>query len=116
MADDDDSLLKTIDSIVPAPVAKFDAFPKLPSTYRSRSKERGFLTIFVALVALLLVLNDIGEFIWGWQDFEFDVDHDHHSLLDITVDMVVNMPCRCELLRQTCIIIHINRQYCRYFC
>jgi endoplasmic reticulum-Golgi intermediate compartment protein 2 len=112
---DDDSLLKTLDSIVPAPVAKFDAFPKLPSTYRSRSKERGFLTIFVAIVALLLVLNDIGEFIWGRQDFEFDVDHDRHSLMDITVDMVVNMPCRCELLRRTLYHSHIIRKCRRSF-
>ena len=59
------SILDKLDEIVPAPLAQFDAFPKVPSTYKTRSESRGFLTIFVAIVALLLVLNDIGEYIRG---------------------------------------------------
>ncbi|OSC96947.1 DUF1692-domain-containing protein [Trametes coccinea BRFM310] len=80
--------------MVPAPLAQFDAFPKVPSTYKTRSESRGFLTIFVAFVAFLLVLNDIGEYIWGWPDYEFGVDTDPSNSLDINVDMVVNMPCQ----------------------
>ncbi|TFY58763.1 hypothetical protein EVJ58_g6210 [Rhodofomes roseus] len=45
------TLLEKIDEIVPAPLAQFDAFPKLPSTYKARSESRGFLTVFVALLA-----------------------------------------------------------------
>ena len=82
--------------LAPGDLAQFDAFPKLPSTYKTRSESRGFLTIFVVIFGLLLVLNDLGEFIWGWPDYEFGVDIDPSNKLDINVDMVVNMPCQCE--------------------
>ena len=94
--DDDSSLLDKLDSAVPAPLAKFDAFPKLPSTYKTRTESRGFMSIFVILLAFLLMLNDIGEYIWGWPDFEFSVDDNKSSFLDINVDLVVNMPCKCK--------------------
>jgi hypothetical protein len=89
------SFLEKIDAIAPAPLKSFDAFPKLPSTYRARSSERGFLTLFIAFIAFLLVANDIGEFLWGWPDFEFGVDHVPASFLDVNVDLIVNMPCKC---------------------
>ncbi|KAH9991717.1 endoplasmic reticulum vesicle transporter-domain-containing protein [Russula vinacea] len=88
------SLLEKIDAISPAPLKSFDAFPKLPSTYRTRSSERGFLTLFIGFIAFLLVANDIGEFLWGWPDFEFGVDHIPASYLDVNVDLIVNMPCK----------------------
>jgi hypothetical protein len=94
-ADSEPSLLDKIDAIAPAPLKSFDAFPKLPSTYRKRSSERGFLTLFIALIAFLLVANDIGEFLWGWPDYEFGVDYTPTSYLDVNVDLIVNMPCRC---------------------
>jgi endoplasmic reticulum-Golgi intermediate compartment protein 2 len=92
------SILDKIDSVVPAPLAKFDAFPKLPSTYKSRSESRGFMTVFVALLALLLMLNDVGEYIWGWRDEEFSIDANTSSYLSINVDVSVAMPCKCECL------------------
>jgi hypothetical protein len=88
------SLLDKIDAAAPASLKSFDAFPKLPSTYRTRSGERGFLTLFIAFIALLLVANDIGEFVWGWPDYEFGVDHTPASYLDVNVDLIVNMPCK----------------------
>lgn len=88
------SLLDKIDAVAPTPLKSFDAFPKLPATYRTRSSERGFLTLFIAFIAFLLVANDIGEFIWGWPDFEFGVDHTPASFMDVNVDLIVNMPCR----------------------
>jgi len=94
--DHDSSFLDKLDLAVPAPLAKFDAFPKLPSTYKTRTESRGFMTIFVILLAFLLMLNDIGEYIWGWPDFEFSVDDNKSSFLDINVDLVVNMPCKCK--------------------
>lgn len=87
------SLLEKLDQAVP-PLSQFDAFPKLPSTYKARSESRGFMTLFVSLLAFLLMLNDIGEFIWGWPDYEFSVDRDTSSFMNINVDLVVNMPCR----------------------
>lgn len=93
---EDESILDKLDASIPAPLAQFDAFPKLPSTYKARTESRGFLTIFVGLLALLLVLNDVGEYIWGWPDHEFSVDHDKKSFMDVNVDLVVNMPCQCQ--------------------
>jgi len=89
---EDQSLLHKLDAAVP----QFDAFPKLPSSYKSRSESRGFFTLLVALVAFLLVLNDLGEYIWGWPDYEFSVDPHAASYMYVNVDMVVNMPCECQ--------------------
>jgi endoplasmic reticulum-Golgi intermediate compartment protein 2 len=89
------SLLDKIDAFAPASLKTFDAFPKLPSTYRTRSSERGILTLFIAFIAFLLVANDIAEFVWGWPDYEFGVDHAPASYLDVNVDLIVNMPCKC---------------------
>lgn len=94
----EESLLDKLDSVVPTPLAQFDAFPKLPSTYKARSESRGFMTIFVVLVAFLLVLNDIGEYIWGWPDYDFSVDKDNSPLLLVNLDMTVNMPCKCAYI------------------
>lgn len=95
---DSPSLLDRLDEMVSTPLAEYDAFPKLPSTYKARSESRGFLTVFVTFMAFLLVLNDFGEYVWGWPDYEFSVDRDTSSDMTINVDLVVNMPCQCEHL------------------
>jgi len=91
--DGEPSILEKLDAAVPAPLAQFDAFPKVPSTYKQRSDSRGFLTIFVGFVTFLLMLNDIGEFVFGWPDHEFSVDTKQESFMKINVDLVVAMPC-----------------------
>ncbi|KAF7335414.1 hypothetical protein MVEN_02194200 [Mycena venus] len=91
--DGEPSLLEKLDAAVPAPLAQFDAFPKVPSTYKQRSDSRGFLTIFVGFITFLLMLNDIGEFVFGWPDHEFSVDTRQDSFMNINVDLVVAMPC-----------------------
>lgn len=93
------SLLDKLDDAVPG-LARFDAFPKLPSTYKARSESRGFLTLFVILLAILLVLNDLAEYVWGWPDYEFSVDTQAASYMNINVDMVVNTPCSCMYSRR----------------
>lgn len=95
------SVLDKLDELVPAPLAQFDAFPKLPATYKERSESRGFVTLFVALLAFLLVLNDLGEYIWGWPDYEFSVDSDKANTMLINVDVVINMPCQCTWFIQS---------------
>ncbi|TDL25545.1 DUF1692-domain-containing protein [Rickenella mellea] len=94
MSETEESILTKIDKAAPASLQQFDAFPKLPSTYKARSESRGFLTIFVALLSFFLVLNDIGEWIWGWPDYEFSVDRDPSSYMNVNLDMMVNMPCQ----------------------
>ncbi|KAF4579863.1 hypothetical protein EYR36_001683 [Pleurotus pulmonarius] len=88
------SILDKLDAAVPAPIAQFDAFPKLPSTYKARSESRGFMTLLIGIMAWLLMLNDIGEFIWGWPEYRFNVDGDKASFMDVNVDLLVNMPCK----------------------
>ena len=96
--DREPTILDKLDSSIPTSIQKFDAFPKLSTTYKQRSESRGFLTIGVVLLCVLLLLNDIGEFIWGWPDYEFGVDTARDSRMNVNVDMVVNMSCKCELL------------------
>ncbi|KAF8529896.1 endoplasmic reticulum vesicle transporter-domain-containing protein [Gautieria morchelliformis] len=86
--------MEQLESIGPDSLRQFDAFPKLPSTYRTRTQSGGFLTLFVAIVSFLLVVNDIAEFIWGWPDYEFSVDKEGDSFMNVNVDLVVNTPCR----------------------
>ena len=95
------TILDKFDELIPAPLAQYDAFPKIPTTYKARSESRGFFTLFVGLLAFLLVLNDLGEYIWGWPDYEFGVDIDKANTMDINVDMVVNMPCQCKYLQKS---------------
>jgi hypothetical protein len=91
MSDSSGDILKVIDNVVP--LKQFDAFPKVPQTYRSRTSYGGLMTAFVALVSFVLILNDIGEFIWGWPDYEFGVDNILAEVMSINVDMTVAMPC-----------------------
>jgi hypothetical protein len=93
---EDKSLLEQLDEI--APLKQFDAFPKIPANYKSRTKFGGFMTIFVIALSFILVLNDIAEFIWGWSDYEFAVDTDNHRTLDINIDIIVNSPCGSQFI------------------
>lgn len=104
-------LLSKLDSILPDKLKDYDAFPKLPKAYKARSQSRGFLTVFIAFITVLLLLNDFSEYVYGWTDFEFGVDNDavvvgpgsgrasrqgdKSNWMNVNVDMVVNMPCRC---------------------
>jgi hypothetical protein len=91
-----ESIIERLEAVVPENLTRLDAFPKLPSTYKTRTDSRGFLTLFVSLLAFLLILNDIGEYVWGWPDYEFSIDDENAYTMDINVDMVVNMPCGCQ--------------------
>ncbi|KAF7311831.1 hypothetical protein MIND_00193700 [Mycena indigotica] len=87
------TLLSSLDSVVPPAMSQFDAFPKVAGSYKQRSDSRGFLTIFVAFVTFVLMLNDVGEFLFGWPDHEFSVDPETSSFMNVNVDLVVAMPC-----------------------
>jgi endoplasmic reticulum-Golgi intermediate compartment protein 2 len=98
------SILDKLDAAVPAPLAKFDAFPKIPSAYKTRSESRGLLTLLVVALCILLTLNDVGEYIWGWPDQEFSVDRDNKSsFMNVNVDVTVNMPCQCKCVCCVCL-------------
>jgi len=105
---DKNLILEQLDQLGP-PLKQFDAFPKLPASYKARSRGRGVLTIVVILLSIFLILNDVAEYIWGWTDYEFSVDRDLASLLDVNVDLVVAMPCQCmfPLLAYSCHSTHL---------
>jgi hypothetical protein len=88
---DEKSLLEQLDAI--APIKSFDAFPKLPASYKARTKFGGLMTVFVIALSVLLVLNDVAEYLWGWSDYEFVVDRDQNRFLKINLDIIVNTPC-----------------------
>ncbi|WWD17125.1 hypothetical protein CI109_101562 [Kwoniella shandongensis] len=88
---DGSSLLEELDRI--APIQSFDAFPKVQSTYNVRSRRGGVLTSIVGFIIFLLVLNDLGEFLYGAPDYAFQVDHELEKDLQLNVDLTVAMPC-----------------------
>lgn len=90
---DEPSILDTLDSI--APLRSFDAFPKVPSSYRSRTSGGGIVTVVVGLLCTLLVLNDLSEYLWGSMVYRFVVDNDVGRDLKLNVDITVAMPCHC---------------------
>ena len=98
MASHDESEESYLDKIAPKGLNQFDAFPKLPNTYKERSGSRGALSIVIALLAFLFVLNDVGEWIWGWPTYGFSVERNAASYMDVNIDVLVNMPCGCESL------------------
>ncbi|BEJ16377.1 hypothetical protein CspHIS471_0509820 [Cutaneotrichosporon sp. HIS471] len=89
---DGNSLLKELDKI--APMKSFDAFPKVQSTYTAHSRRGGVLTVIVSLIIFLLVLNDLGEFLYGEPDYSFSIDSDLENDLQLNVDLTVAMPCQ----------------------
>ncbi|KAF8177116.1 endoplasmic reticulum vesicle transporter-domain-containing protein [Mycena galopus ATCC 62051] len=62
--------------------------------------KRGFLTLFVGFITFLLMLNDIGEFVFGWPDHEFSVDAKQGSFMKINVGLV-SSPSTCLFLSST---------------
>jgi hypothetical protein len=98
MASHDESEESYLDRIAPKGLNQFDAFPKLPNSYKERSGSRGAFTIVIALLAFIFVLNDVGEWIWGWPSYGFSVEQNPVSYMDVNIDMIVNMPCGCEYL------------------
>ena len=99
MENDEKSLLDKLGGPTES-LKAFDAFPKLPSTYKHRSDSRGFLTVLIGLLCFTLVLNDIGEFIWGWPTYGFGIDKNEKSFMNVNIDLVVNMPCRCKCIHK----------------
>ncbi|WVQ74001.1 hypothetical protein IAR50_003582 [Cryptococcus sp. DSM 104548] len=85
------SLLEELDKI--APIQSFDAFPKVEETYTIKSRRGGILTAVMAFLIFLLVLNDLGEYLYGNPDYAFAVDDDLQKDLQLNVDMTVAMPC-----------------------
>ncbi|KAG8701113.1 hypothetical protein FRC09_005551 [Ceratobasidium sp. 395] len=85
------SIMDTMEA--PTGVRQFDAFPKVRPNYKSRTTGGGMMTILVAIVSFILILNDLGDYLWGWREYEFNVDTDLAQVMYVNVDLMVNMPC-----------------------
>ncbi|KAJ9119384.1 hypothetical protein QFC24_005617 [Naganishia onofrii] len=86
------SLLAELDKI--APIKAFDAFPKVQPTYTTSSRRGGILTAILGAVIFLLVLNDLGEYLYGQPGYEFHVENEiDKTELQLNVDFTVAMPC-----------------------
>ncbi|WOO81197.1 ER-derived vesicles protein ERV41 [Vanrija pseudolonga] len=85
------SLLDELDKL--APIKRFDAFPKVQSTYTSKSQRGGLLTAVVGFIIFLLVLNDLGEYLYGAPNHIFSVDQGIERDLQLNIDITVAMPC-----------------------
>lgn len=70
---------------------------QIQSTYTSQSRRGGVLTAIVGFIIFLLVVNDLGEYLYGAPDYTFQVDHDVAKDLQLNVDLTVAMPCQCRL-------------------
>jgi hypothetical protein len=89
------SLLAELDKI--APIKAFDAFPKVQPTYTTSSRRGGILTATLGAVIFLLVLNDLGEYLYGQPGYEFHVENEiDKTELQLNVDLTVAMPCHCK--------------------
>ncbi|KAH8825848.1 endoplasmic reticulum vesicle transporter-domain-containing protein [Flagelloscypha sp. PMI_526] len=90
------SFLEVLESSLPASLEKFDAFPKLPSSYKARTSSGGIFSIGIILLCFLLTLNDVGEYFFGWPDQEFSMEYGPKpkDFMKVNVDVIVGMPCR----------------------
>jgi hypothetical protein len=55
------------------------------------------LCLIVTIISFILILNDLGDYLWGWREYEFTVDNNLATIMYVNVDLVVNMPCHCKL-------------------
>lgn len=47
---------------------------QVQSTYQEKSVRGGFITFAVGWAIFLLILNDLGEYLYGEADYSFSVD------------------------------------------
>jgi hypothetical protein len=69
-------------------VLRSSAFPKVQSTYTSKSTRGGFITAAVCWTIFLLVLNDLGEYLYGDLRETFHVDRTVAKEMQLNVDLV----------------------------
>ncbi|CDZ97561.1 COPII vesicle protein [Phaffia rhodozyma] len=85
------NILNELDKAVP--LKSFDAFPKIQSSYQPQTLRGGLITFAVAWTIFLLVLNDLGEYLYGQSNYSFNVDGEIGTQVQLNVDLTVAMPC-----------------------
>ncbi|KAK9458384.1 endoplasmic reticulum vesicle transporter-domain-containing protein [Dipodascopsis uninucleata] len=74
-------------------VRTFDAFPKVSSTYTTRSSQGGATTILLGILCLFLIWTEMGAYFSGIEDHEFVVDSSVGSDMQVNIDITVAMAC-----------------------
>lgn len=74
-------------------VRDFDAFPKVPEDYIKKSVRGGSLSLLSFSLIALLVVSEFLYYTSTVYKYEYSVDSDVSSKLDINVDLTVAMPC-----------------------
>ena len=75
-------------------VRDFDAFPKVPEDYIKKSVRGGSLSLLSFSLIALLVVSEFIYYTSTVYKYEYAVDSDVSSKLDINVDITVAMPCQ----------------------
>ncbi|TIB92347.1 DUF1692-domain-containing protein [Wallemia mellicola] len=75
------------------PLREFDAFPKTQASYKIRSKQGGIATVIVIFASVLLVFHEIGDWLYGHNEYQFSVDTTTETEMQLNVDLTVAMPC-----------------------
>ncbi|KAK9324784.1 endoplasmic reticulum vesicle transporter-domain-containing protein [Lipomyces orientalis] len=82
-------------------VRTFDAFPKVSSTYTTRSSQGGVVTIVLSIICIFLIWTEMGSYFAGVEEQQFAVDSSIGWDMQVNVDITVAMPC---------VMLHVNVQ------
>ncbi|XP_042896913.1 endoplasmic reticulum-Golgi intermediate compartment protein 2 isoform X2 [Parasteatoda tepidariorum] len=74
-------------------VEEIDIFPKVPEDYKKTTATGGTVTIISFITIFILVCSEIVYYSSSQLKFQYGVDHDIDSKLQINVDLTVAMPC-----------------------
>lgn len=67
---------------------------QVQATYTTRSSRGGIVTAILASIIFILILNDLGEYLYGDPSFRFDVPSAiDQTPLQLNVDLTIAMPC-----------------------
>lgn len=75
-------------------VRTFDAFPKVDSQHSVRSSRGGLSTLLTIFFGLLIVWIQIGGYLGGYVDHQFEVDDKISTAMLLNIEMLVAMPCK----------------------
>lgn len=85
-------------------VKEFDAFPKVPESYKETTVSGGGLSILTFVLIIILVISEIQYYTDTELKFEYEVDTNLTRKVKINIDMTVAMKCQhigADVLDQT---------------
>lgn len=74
-------------------VRTFDAFPKVDSSHTVRSSRGALSTVATIVCGLLILYSEVGGYLGGYVEHQYEVDKEIRSELTINLDLLVAMPC-----------------------